>query len=84
MTSKENLATLPAPAFIALGLSPAEAFKIAEANLYLARKAEDLATMAVWEADLGKDADEARVVYRKVVENRREAEALLQGIVKTM
>ena len=38
--------------------------------------------MAVWEADLGKDADEARVVYRKVVENQREAEAILETLRK--
>jgi hypothetical protein len=82
MTSKENLATLPAPAFIALGLSPAEAFKIAEANLYLARKAEDLATMAVWEADLGKDADAARVIYRKMAQTRREVESILEALAK--
>ncbi len=60
------------------------ALNIAKANLNLARATETLATMAVWEADLGKDADEARVVYRRVVENRRKAEALVEGIVKTM
>lgn len=67
-----------------MNITDLTALNIAKANLALARATEDLATMAVWEADLGKDADEARVVYRRVVENRRKAEALVEGIVKTM
>jgi hypothetical protein len=77
MTLISSSSSITALAFTALRIDPAEAIKIATANLNLARKAEELATVAVWEADLGKDADEARVVYRRVVENQREAEAIL-------
>lgn len=64
-----------------MNITDLTAINIAKANLSLARASEDLATMAVWEADLGKDADEARVVYRRVVENRRKAEALLHSLL---
>jgi hypothetical protein len=84
MTALAELASLPALAIIAPTMTPAEAHKVALANYFLARKAEDLATMAVWEADLGKDADAARVIYRKMTQTRREVEAVLEAIVKTM
>lgn len=82
MTLISSSSSITALAFTALRISRAEAIKIATANLTLARKAEELATVAVWEADLGKDADEARVVYRKVVENQREAVAILETLLK--
>ena len=82
MTAKSELASLPAPAVIAPTMTHAEALSVATKNAHLARKAEDLATMAVWEADLGKDNAEARAVYRNVVIARREAEALVHRLVE--
>lgn len=82
MTAKSELASLPVPAVISPSMTKAEALSVATENAHLARRAEDLATMAVWEADLGKDNAEARAVYRKVVLARREAEALVERLVK--
>jgi hypothetical protein len=82
MTALAELASLPALAIIAPTMTPAEAHKVALENYFLARKAEDLATMAVWEADLGKDADAARVIYRKMTQTRREVEAILEALAK--
>lgn len=87
MKASQELATLPALSLIADTMTPVEAHEVALENYFIARKAEDLATMAVWEADLGKDADEARVIYRSAVKTRRIAEAVLEcwaSIVKAM
>ena len=74
------------PPLLAIASLPslAEAHKVALANYFLAHKAEAFATMAVWEADLGKDADEARVIYRKVYADLQKAEASLAEAHKAL
>ena len=59
------------------------ALNIAKANIAIAHATRDLAIMAVWTADLGKDADEARVVYRNAEKNLEKAEAILHALTKT-